>query len=69
MPVPHSSTPWRVSSLDATIILDATQKGIVDVRGTNEMSIATAAHIVRCVNEWHEGFMDAENERMAGEVR
>lgn len=47
MSVLHSSTPW---STTGTIIQDAHGNSIADVRGTNEQSMATAAHIVKSVN-------------------
>lgn len=48
--VPHSSTPWKVSDYNKSVILDATGNQIVSVMGCNEQSVATAAHVVECVN-------------------
>lgn len=67
MSVPHSSTPWAVSSKTPTAITDAEGNFIVSVIGSNAQSLATATHIVRCVNDWHENHADAENERYAAE--
>lgn len=66
MSIPHSRTPWRVRP-QSTVILDAQSRPIISVIGENEQSIATAAHIVRVVNEWHENHADAENERHAAD--
>jgi hypothetical protein len=65
MPVPHSSTPWSISKGCPTHVIDKNSLLIVSVIGSNEQSEATAAHIVRVVNEWHENHADAENERHA----
>lgn len=51
MSVPHSSTPWHVSR-DPVMIRDTHNNHIVTVVGSNEQSIATAAHIVECVNRY-----------------
>lgn len=47
MSIQHSSTPWHTVG---TIISDVHGNPIADVRGNNEQSIATAAHIVERVN-------------------
>jgi hypothetical protein len=67
MSVPHSSTPWKVSPYCPTLIYDSEGRNIVAISGSNEQSIATTAHIVRVVNEWHEQHADAENERHAAD--
>lgn len=52
MSVPHSSTPWKIAERQPTSIVDSEGRFIVSAIGSNEQSIATAAHIVRCVNAY-----------------
>lgn len=50
MPVPHSSTPWKVHPNIPTLIIDAQNNAIVSVTGSNEQSRQTALYIVESVN-------------------
>ena len=52
--VPASSRPWSISPSCSTLIRDVNNNTIVNVSGSNEQAVATAALIVRCVNHAEE---------------
>lgn len=45
-----SSMPWAISKWSKTTIVDVHGNAIVNILGSNEQSIATAAYIVETAN-------------------